>query len=362
MSLRGGRRNEVRRQMIVNGIPISHGMEVEQCESQVPSEILNDSEGRYFGNWHRDGSGPREIEAIGPSKQVGRLIKQFNETMRQYDDNRPWNWTNQTQRGSGCGSHAHLSFEQDGATDEEKVEGYTIAYNTAVELTPFLAPFWAYNWEDGFRSSASRWAAPQTTRFSTSTMEQRLNSPRGRSYDAVTLNPPRSGGKPMTIELRLSETPPAFALVGLTFLRRVMTKAMKGGWSPKIAGDRNAVLNDVYSKIYNAQRHGGLFDALKATDSITFEEDRGLPGTDKLEFDNAWEVLKKILTTNGTGKGNYDDRVKKLVKAAGSGEEFTDSRGRGHYHGGALGPQRNDRAFWHTTDDDFSWDIGPEVA
>lgn len=346
--------------MEINGIPISHGMEVEQCESQVPAEILNDRGNDYFGRWGHDGSGPREFEDLGPSKQVGRLLKNFCRTARQYDDTCPWNWTNTTRRGSGCGSHAHLAFEQDGVDEEEKIEGYTIAWNTAVELTPFLAPFWCHDWSDGFRGSVGRWASGQTTRYSQSTVRQRLDNPRSRTYDSVTFNPPYSDGKPLTVELRLVESHPSFALVGLTFLRRIMTKAMRGGWSPKLAGDREAVLRDVYEKIYNASRYGGLFEAMKETREIRFQEGRGIPGTDKREFDNAWQVLKKILAVNGTGKGNYDDRVKKLVKAAGEGTEVGGMRG--EYSGGELGPQNNTTAMWHTIDEDFEWEIGPEVA
>jgi len=175
----------------------------------------------------------------------------------------------------------------------------------------------------------------------------------------------------------LNEAHPAFALVGLTFLRRTMTKAMRGDWSPKLAGDRRYKLNELYSVIYNASSHGGLVEAMKSVGPFQFVEGRGIPGSKVLEYDTAWDVLLKIFAVNGIDKGAYDDRVKKLVQAAGDGTEVeidviqersssatiavTDG-GSTTLSGSELGPQNNARAIWHTIDKDFSWDVGSEVT
>ena len=217
-------------------------MEIEQDGDVVPSEILRDSRGEYFGRWESDLSGPREFPDLGPRKQVKSLVTRFQDTARQYDDEEPWSWHNETGAGDGCGSHAHITFADQTEGDRERfVEGMTIAWNSAVELTPFLAPFFCSDWENGFRGSINRWASPQLTRYSQSTMDRKVRENNQRTYDSVTLSP-REGAKPITIELRLNEAHPSFALVGLTFLRRTMTKAMREGWSPKLAGDRRSVV------------------------------------------------------------------------------------------------------------------------
>lgn len=367
--------------MDLNGIPIAHGMEIEQDGAVVPDEILEDPSGDHLGTWDSDLSGPREIPDLGPSKPVMPILREFTEAMRRHDDEEPWEWHNETRRGAGCGSHAHVSFADGDACEDRRVEGYTIAWNTAVELAPFLAPFWCFDWENGFRSSASRWAAPQLTRYGQSTMGRKLEDPPTRDNSkSVVMNPPGAGGKPLTIELRINENHPAFALPGLTFLRRTMTKAMRGGWSPKIAGDRRSVLNDVYHSLYRAGSGGGLVEAMKSAGPIEFEEGRGIPGSDKLEYDSAWDVLLKIMAVNGVDRGAYDDHVKKLIQAAGDGTEVRmrsdevvaaaglDSARRMAADGGErvatgaeLGPQNNTRAMWHTLDPDFRWDVGPEV-
>lgn len=361
--------------MNLSGIPLEHGMEVEQDGGVVPWEILEDTRGEYFGRWESDLSGPREFENLGPGKQVKNLVRRFTETSRQYDDEVPWEWHNETSAGSGCGSHAHITFADDTDDRDRFVEGMTIAWNTAVELTPFLAPFFSADWEQGFRSSISRWASPQLTRYSQSTMDRKVRQNNSRSYDSVTLSP-REGSKPLTVELRLNEAHPAFALVGLTFLRRTMTKAMRGGWSPKLAGDRRSRLNELYRAIY--QPDTGLVEAMQSVGPFRFEVGRGIPGSDVLEYETAWDVLEKIMAVNGIDRGAYDDHVKKLIQAAGRGDtvevpvdqaEMVVSEplamaadgGVATFSGSELGPQNNIRAMWHTLDPDFEWDVGPEV-
>jgi len=361
--------------MDLNGLPLEHGMEIEQDGDVVPSEILRDSRGEYFGRWESDLSGPREFPDLGPRKQVKSLVTRFQDTARQYDDEEPWSWHNETGAGDGCGSHAHITFADQTEGDRERfVEGMTIAWNSAVELTPFLAPFFCSDWENGFRGSINRWASPQLTRYSQSTMDRKVRRNNDRTYDSVTLSP-REGSKPITIELRLNEAHPSFALVGLTFLRRTMTKAMRGGWSPKLAGDRRGQLNELYRAVY---RGGDVIESMQEAGPFEFKEGRGIPGSDQLEFDSAWDVLMKVMAVNGIDRGAYDDHVKKLIQKAGSGDEvrvhqseapagavtgnaMAADGGELVYTGSAIGPQNNGRALWHTCDDDFSWDVGPDV-
>jgi len=347
-------------------------MEVEQDGDDVPDDILEDAGGEYLGRWHRDGSGPREYPSLGPKKQVKSMLKNFNGTLRGHSDV-PWEWGAETRTGSGCGSHAHLAFDGDfGGAD--RLTGMTVSWNACVELAPFLAPFWCFDWEEGFRGSVDHWASPQTTRYSQNTMGRKLSGGASRSYDAVTLNPASAAGKPVTIELRLNENHPSFALVGLTYLRRTITKAVRDGASPKLAGDRGRTLNELYAAVYNASEYdGGLVEALKDVGPIRFEEGRGIPGSDVEEYDSAWDVLTKVLAVNGVDRGAYDDHVKKLVQAAGGELPGTPVvRGSGSAErivadGGEAraapeyGPQNNTRAMWMTLDDDFSWEVGPEV-
>jgi hypothetical protein len=359
--------------MDLNGLPIAHGMEVEQCSRRVPHEIREDPDGEYFGEWYDEYQGMRELEDLGPSKRVKGLIERFQDTCRQHDDEEPWEWSNETYDGHGCGSHVHMAFQDAGATREDRVEGYTITWNTAVELTPFLAPFFCADWKNGFRSSVTRWAAPQLTRYSQSTMAGRVDGNRARSYDSVTLNPGRHSGKPLTIELRLNEAHPATALPGVTFLRRTATKCMREGWSPKLAGDRRSQLTELYDAVYSAAEYdGGIIEAMKSVGPFRFREGRGIPGTDKLEYETAWDVLMKIMAVNGIDRGAYDDHVKKLIQAAGGelpgtpitcdGEEATVVTDGGDAVAiPQIGPQNNTRALWHTCDADFEWDLGPEV-
>jgi hypothetical protein len=293
--------------------------------------------------------------------------------MREAGD-KPWEWHNTTGAGASCGSHAHIRFDGADERDEDHVAGMTVAWNTAVELTPFLAPFWCADWQGGFRDDVGYWASPQTTRFSQSTMARKLEAEADRSYSSVTLNPP-SGSKPHTIELRLNEGHPSFSLVGLTFLRRVITKACRKGWSPKLAGGRRGALEGLYQAIYEG---GDLVGSMKEAGPFRFEEGRGIPGSDVLEYDSAWDVLEKVFAVNGIDRGAYDDHVKKLVQAAGSGEAHEARNPEGLaadagepgvaadggsvvLSGSALGPQNNTGAVWRTLDDDFSWDVGPEV-
>ena len=73
-----------------------------------------------------------------------------------------------------------------------------------------------------------------------------------------------------------------------------------------------------------------------------------------------WEVLEAMMNNLCHCPGRYDRRVFDLVKAAFSDEVYFDEDGTA-YSGAQVGPQNNLRAIWHTFEDEFEWDVGPEV-
>lgn len=314
----------------------THGMEVEQDPNQAPDEVV------YGDDWHRDGSGPQETD-YGSYKQVKSIINAFRRDV----EGQTWNWHNETQGGSGCGSHVHLNVGND---FDDELSAWTITWNAMIELTPFMLPLFCADWSSGFRSSVDRWASPNTTRYSQSTMESMVSNPtsQSRRYDAVTMNGAEYSGKPLTIELRMNEAHPFQACTGLLFLRRVAGRCVEGGWSPKLAGDRSELIADIYEAAYEST---DPIEALRDVGPIEFEEGRGIPGAGD-EFDNALQVLRAILTSMGTDSGNYKDRLKAFTVARIDGEH-------------ELGPESisrveiwkmdQDTEFWMDVDD-RNWD------
>ena len=304
----------------------SHGMEVEQDPNQAPNEVV------YGDDWHRDGSGPQETD-YGSYKQVKSILNAFKRDC----GGRTWNWHNETTSGAGCGSHVHLNV---GSGFDDEVEAWTVTWNTMVELTPFMLPMFSADWSSGFRSSVNRWASPNTTRYSQSTMQSMVANPRSqsRSYNAVTMNGADYSGKPLTIELRMNEAHPGQAIVGLLFLRRMAGRCVDKGWSPKLAGDRSSTLADIYSAAYSAD---DPIEALRNTGPIRFQEGRGIPDVGE-EFDNALEVFRGILSSMGTDSGNYKDRIKALTLARIDGEH-------------EMGPEELGDELWKVDEDTQFW-------
>lgn len=304
----------------------SHGMEVEQCSSQAPREVV-------FGeDWHRDGSGPRETD-YGPYKQVKSILNAFQRDC----DGRTWDWHNETADGSGCGSHVHLHV---GDEFDDSTEAWTITWNTMIELTPFMLPMFCADWSSGFRSSVDDWASPNTVRYSQSTMERMVSNPnaQSRSYNAVTMNGADYTGKPLTIELRMNEAHPGQAIVGLLFLRRMCGRCVEKGWSPKLAGDRSSQLGNIYQAVYNADN---VFEALRNTGPIEFEEGRGIPDVGE-SFENALEVFRALLSSMGTDSGNYKDRMKAFTMARIDGKH-------------ERGPEDLSYELWNVDEDTHFW-------
>lgn len=343
-------------------------MEVEQFREDVPAGVrnyvMNNSRGSLT-DWHRDASGPREI-SIGPAKNVKAILNRVYEETR--DQGHTWDW-HASNGSSGAGSHVHLCVARD--LFDDHVAAWTIAYNTAVELFPFLAPFFCHNWEDGFRDGTRRrggqlnveyWAEGTLTRYSQDTVRERVDHPTrySRSYNSVTFNP-SAGAKPLTIELRANDAHPAMALNGLLLLRRLTGRAIEEGWSPRLE-NHHQTLRRCYAKIYSRAADVGLLTAMQEPieGGITFEDDRGLPGDDDRgtsyvnddgSYDSMWDVLRRIMVQFPQTPGTWRKRAHVLVR---SGDD-------------TVGPQNNQDALWHfdADDDAFEWDTPPaecEVA
>lgn len=339
-----------------NRSPFTLGMEIEQFTAAVGerarSYTMNNNRGSLT-SWHDDMSGPRET-TLGPYKNAKSILNRWFTDTR--DEDITWDW-HASHNSAGAGSHVHLCVADD--VFDDTLEAWTIAYNTCIELTPFFAPYFCHNWEEGFRDGTNysggrlnveRWASGNTTRFSTSSVEDRVANPRryGRDYSSVTFNGATSEGKPLTIEFRLNDAHPAMALYGLLGIRRAAGRAIEGGWSPKLE-DHTATLNRCYDKIYHRSTEVGLMAAMQEPieGGITFKEGRGLPGIDQREFDTMFEVLQKLENQCSRSPGSWRYRAQRLAL---SGRD-------------AFGPQNNPNAIWHTDapKGEFAWENGPSL-
>ena len=349
--------------MDVNKIPMTHGMEVEQHD--VPHEIQNDYDNKFWGHWEYDASGPMEME-FGPGKHVKRLIDDFNETALQYDQ-QPWTWKS-SDGSTGAGSHVHFNVEML-ETEDDTVTGWTIAYNTILDLLPFFAPFFCHDWEKGFRNGTNynpnllninKWAKPETTRMSRDRMHGYYHGRVSREYKSITLNP-RLNDKPMTIELRLSDSHPAFALTGSYFLRKIAKRCFERDASVKIdrqASDTSDVLKTLYDRIYDLPDRKNMIDVLQEDLKIVFE--REIPGL-KQEYESPWAVLLAIIKDLKPrwDAERADSRACELIKFAG---RLTETRRADPFTvpiAKIPNPARNRYAIWHIHEETFTWDCGP---
>lgn len=334
--------------LTTNEAPFTHGMEIEQMRSRLPSGTTDRT--GTLPDWERDMSGPHET-AIGAYKNAKTILDRFYAGTR--DERGSWEWHAAGSDGSGCGSHVHICLAED--VFEDDVEAWTISYNTAVELAPFLAPFFCHDWEAGFRSGArysssrlaiDRWAEPQLTRLSTDSIRDRVrNSSRySRGFDSVTFNP-AEGEKPVTVEIRMNDAHPGVALTGALYARRVAGRAVEGGWSPKL--ESRDMRRRAYELIYEEAVDRGLFAAMATEERFAFRDGRGIPGVDRLEFDSMLEVLKAIIRAYPQTPHSWSYRVQRLV-----------TQGRDDY-----APARNRYALWRLDNPEgqFHWDAGPDV-
>lgn len=339
--------------------PYTHGMEIEQFPNEIPSDVRNIVMSNHEGDingWHNDASGPRET-SLGPAKNVKSILSTFlDETAGR---GITWDW-HASNGSSGAGSHVHLCMEE--GVFEDPMEGWTITYNTAVELFPFLAPYFCHNWQDGFRDGThqgyggglniNKWAEGQTTRYSQASIESYVENEHGysRTYESVTFNSADSS-KPVTVELRANDAHPAMALNGLLLLRRVAGCAVQAGWSPKLENHR-ATLNKVYEAVYETpcETEAGLMEAMQQPieGGITFKPGRGIPGVEQEHFETPFEVLKAIQSAYPQTPGSWRRRGEILVASADD----------------AHSPHENTDALWNIDADvgEFTWDNGPDVG
>jgi len=336
--------------------PYTHGMEIEQFPSILPAAVRNHTMCNDRGctdGWHRDGSGPRET-SLGPAKNVKSILNTFYADTR--DEDITWDW-HSNDGGGGAGSHVHLHMAEDVFDDE--VTGWTISYNTVIELFPFLAPYFCHEWRHGFRGGITQhgselaveyWAGATATRYSTSTVREHVEHAHSysRSYNAVTFNS-AAGDKPVTIELRANDAHPGMALNGLLLLRRVAGRAVEGGWSPKLVNHQETI-HQVYDAIYERAAEVGLMEAMQEEipGGITFREGRGIPGVEQREFETPFEVLRAIQRAYPQTPGSWRARGEALVAA---GEDD-------------YSPARNTDELWalDAPTGEFTWNHGPELG
>lgn len=335
-----------------NEAPYTIGMEIEQFPRFMPDGVDRSGEGT-LDDWHTDGSGPRETD-IGPYKNAKTILNRFLAGTR--DEYGTWDWhaadTRRETNGNGAGSHLHLCLNED--VFDDRMVGWTISYNSIVELAPIFAPFWCHNWQMGFREgtrssrglNGSYWAGAQTTRYSQDSLRQQVNGGgRTRRYDAVTLNPSR-GDKPVTVELRMNDAHPTMALTGALLLRRVVGRCVEAGWSPKFE-NHNASVQSIYDKIYERAADVGLMEAMQEPLELTFQDERGIPGVDQRSFANPFNILKAIMRAYPQTPHSWSYRAARLV-----------TQGRDDYS-----PHLNPNAIWNVDVDrgEFSWENGPDI-
>lgn len=328
----------------------SFGMEIEQFSSDVPRSVSNYGP---LGDWHSDASGPIETE-VGPYKLAKPLAKKVTQKLQDTTGREvPWEWKAASHRSGtadGAGSHVHFHLnDPDSVSLDDKVEAWTIAYNTIVELTPIFAPFFCADWKNGFRSgttyprsgehNVNKWADPQTTRLSQSSIRSSVENGRAsRSYKSVTLNGSRHGSKPLTIELRVNDAHTNIAMVGLTMMKKLVVEAIERGWSVKSEGN---ALNRTYEAVYPDHGRNGIFSDMASSGEISFQENRGIPRLEGQSFDSSLEALQAIIDSFSPKEDGWRDRVSSWVRTANVD----------------ANPIDHQQELWTVIDEDSDWEI-----
>lgn len=342
--------------MKVKRIPMTHGMEIEQFLPDIPDEIIDDREGKYWGVWSCDYDMVYETQ-IGPTKYTNSLIKEFLNTARQYD-RVPWRWT--TSHGRlAAGSHVHSHLEKHGDFDES-VKAWTITYNTFIDVVPFLAPFFCHDWRRGFREGSmydpgrlgvERYASPNITRKKQSTIRQHYRHEDGDGrHESVTFKGSRAG-KPLTIEVRMVDSHPVFALTGTYILRNIVKRCLERDLSVKVA-DRG-IMDSMYQSIYKLPSNNNLLGVMQ-NEPVSF--DRGIPDIDQ-DVDTMWEVLDQILSEYLPDSGTVQRKAADLVRASGKLAEMREFDPHVSRRKEIPDPASLHPAVWHVDDPDFKWPV-----
>jgi len=303
--------------------------------------------------WDYDGSGPAEW-SYGISKMGGNVLKLFlNDWLYNKDTHYIWQWHSEYEEEEwvGCGSHVHIrpSYQDwniDPQNPTQVGEIWACAWNTAVTLLPFLLPY--FLWEEIPRGSSSEWAIPFYKRYSPATIYEKVRRLDGRSgrddYNIISLTGITRCPKPLTIEIRIAESHPAFAIAGAQALNKIIAASFKRGFiSPKVTPETERKLLEIERRI--VIDHEPVYGVLEDVGPIYFLPGRGLPGVKRIEFVNAWDVTQTILKTylryGSIWYGRWTVRVAKLLYEKGI-------------------PAENDWACWRIMEDKFTWEE-PEI-
>jgi hypothetical protein len=359
-------------------IPCTSGMEIEQKYEDVRRNRLLMQ--KY--EWHEDLSGPYET-ALEPSIAPLEKIKEFVSTA--LEDGNIWEWKGYwwdswAERERGCGCHIHMrprpskyhkqvdalrppeqripglqqDPEYDHPPDVPIEEVWATAYNTLIEVYPFILPLFCAGGSTvfRFRQSVTGWAAFVWGRISAQSMRDYLSPDYlGHPYDAVALNR-KTRDKPLTLEIRLNESHPCITYVTITLLNRIIRKCFQRRYtSPKLAMDR-WTRGDFYEKIRDAvgesaMQERDLYETLESAvqewvrehGPIQFEEGREIPGL-KRYYDSYFKIFRDITYTHLHFMNPVEYRVYQLF-----------------YHRG--NPRRNWRQVWrllHTPKGEFYWE------
>jgi len=274
-------------------MPSTFGYEIEQKDTDICYDL------RRIYEWHYDLSGPLET-ALPPSPFPGRVAKSFIDNVKRYGC--VWHWKNEfwaPPRWRGCGSHLHFRPRDDvGYVYENWLEAWATMHNTLVEVTPLIAPMFAWGRESfRYRREVLRWAKLVHRRLGPASMRRYLDiSYTGHPYDSVALNR-KIAGKPLTLEIRLNETHPAISFVVGILLNRIIRRCFERGFlSPKMK-NRVEVINAVDRAITDSIGRGiSLYETMEReideVGGITFT--RTIPGL-KRKYDSWGAFFDELL-------------------------------------------------------------------
>ena len=271
---------------------VTMGQEVEQWDFALPDRLVSRLKRRPGKVWY-DASGPLEW-TYGPYIFPYQMLAAFFRDVKgDY-----WDW-HAEQSGMGCGSHWHFAPDPRLPNfDSYEADYWSVLWNTAVTLGYFLAPFMV--WGRQFRSTAGRWAQPNTGRMGAGGAQLALRHNPGRVYNFVTWNPPNR--KPLTVEMRAPETHPVISHVGQKLfqitLRRIFDKMRLGvlDVSPKLT-ERSEFWMRRMSEELMINNHN-VYRALTNCGPFEFMPGRGIPivgrKRDKIRFESGFDVVRTL--------------------------------------------------------------------
>lgn len=290
-------------------LPLTFGYEIEQPDEIVP-EVM-----RRIYAWDRDLSGPIEMR-LPPSTHPTYEVKKFVSAVLTH--RAKWEWHNEYRDEigelRGCGSHLHFRVREE--MFRHLGEGYVndvwaTAYNTFIEVTPFLIPILAWSGVyrlHRFRRKVKRWAMHDSKRVSVAEAGF-CRSPtyiNTCNYKAVVFKR-KTEEKPLTIEVRLAESPPQVSMYFSSLMGRIVKECLSGArpLSPRLSPDvRGGFFEAFRNLLYEAAYYydKDVYWVLRELKNIKF--DRPIPRL-KDRYDNALEVFKDILVYYTPGWDPY---------------------------------------------------------